>query len=188
LTAVKAALNGIRRQAGRLAWGRGQGHSPAQRHLAQALRQDLKGFPSSMSGMLAQNHGQSLNLAALGNSLGATGHTIRHYLELLAGTYHVRLLLPWQTNQAKRLVKTPKVYFRDSGVLHSLWEVGSFNALLGQPLFGASWESFVLEQVQARFPQAQYSYYRTASGVEVVNLGELLEKLHAVAESYASLH
>lgn len=117
--------------------------------------------------MLALNHGQSLNLAALGNSLGATGNTIRHYLDLLEGTYHVRLLSPWQTNQGKRLVKTPKVYFRDSGVLHSLWEVGSFNALLGHPLFGASWEGFVLEHVQARFPQAQFSYYRTATGVEI---------------------
>ena len=140
--------------------------------------------------MLAQNHGQSLNLAALGNSLGATGHTIRHYLDLLEGTYHVRLLLPWQTNQGKRLVKTPKVYFRDSGVLHSLWEVGSFNALLGHPLFGASWEGFVLEQVQARFPQAQFSYYRTATGVEVdlvMELGQHRIAIEAKASSDPSV-
>jgi len=117
--------------------------------------------------MLAQQHGQILNLAALGNSLGTSGHTIRRYLDILCGTYHIRLLEPWQKNQRKRLVKTPKVYFRDSGLLHALWETPSFNDLLAYPLFGASWEGFVVEQILSAFPHARGSFYRTSSGVEM---------------------
>jgi predicted AAA+ superfamily ATPase len=66
--------------------------------------------------MLALQHGQLLNLATLGNSLGTSGHTIRHYLDILSGTFHIRLLEPWQKSHGKRLVKTPKVYFRDTGL------------------------------------------------------------------------
>jgi len=117
--------------------------------------------------MLALQHGQILNLAALGNSLGVSAPTVRHHLEVLEGTYHIRLLPPLQANLGKRLVKTPKVYFRDSGLLHALWETPDFNSVLAHPLFGASWEGFVLEQVQAAFPRARYSFYRTASGVEI---------------------
>lgn len=117
--------------------------------------------------MLSLQHGQLLNQTVLGNSLGVTGPTIRHYLEILQGTFHVRTLEPWLANPAKRLVKTPRVYVRDSGLLHALWEAPTFNDILGHPLFGASWEGYVIEQLRCRFPHLRASHYRTASGVEV---------------------
>jgi hypothetical protein len=150
--------------------------------LRTIVERDIPGLVSSIPAaalyrfirMLSHVHGQVLNLSALGNSLGVSGHTIRTWLDLLAGTFHVRLLEPLQANTGKRLVKSPKLYLRDSGILHSLIETESFDDLLAHPAFGASWEGFVLEQVQSSFPEAQYSYYRTASGVEadlVVEMG-----------------
>ncbi|NCN04082.1 MAG: DUF4143 domain-containing protein [Spirochaetales bacterium] len=117
--------------------------------------------------MLSLQHGQNLNMAALGNSLGVSSPTIRHYLEILEGTFQIRVLQPWMENQGKRLVKTPKVYIRDSGLLHTLWEAMDFNDILAHPLFGASWEGYVLEQILSRFPRVRASFYRTASGIEV---------------------
>lgn len=150
--------------------------------LRTIVERDIPGLVSSIPAaalyrfirMLSHVHGQVLNLSALGNSLGVSGHTIRTWLDLLAGTFHVRLLEPLQAKTGKRLVKSPKLYLRDSGILHSLIETESFDDLLAHPAFGASWEGFVLEQVQSSFPEAQYSYYRTASGVEadlVVEMG-----------------
>lgn len=117
--------------------------------------------------MVSLQHGQTINLATLGNSLGVSSPTIRYYLELLEGTFHLGVLQPWIGNQTKRLIKTPKVYVRDSGLLHTLWEATHFNDLLAHPLFGASWEGYVLEQIIARFPFIRTSFYRTASGIEL---------------------
>jgi predicted AAA+ superfamily ATPase len=117
--------------------------------------------------MCAHLHGQLLNSSKLGESLGVSHHTIRSYLELLEQTFFIRLLLPYAVNLKKRLIKSPKVYLRDSGVLHALLGIVTHNDLLGHPVYGASWEGFVLEQVLSLVPEAQASFYRTVSGSEV---------------------
>ncbi len=97
--------------------------------------------------MLTHNHGQVLNMAELGRSQGIADTTIKRYLDILAGTFMVRLLPPWHENIAKRQVKRPKVYFRDSGILHALLGITSSAALDTHPRLGASWEGFALEEI-----------------------------------------
>ncbi len=97
--------------------------------------------------MLAHNHGNMLNYSEIGTSLGITHHTVRHYIEILAGTFMVRILEPWFENVGKRQVKTPKIYIRDSGLLHALLGIQDNEALRVYPRLGASWEGFALEEV-----------------------------------------
>ena len=99
--------------------------------------------------MLAHGHGQPWNGAELGRSLGINPTTCRRYLDLLAGVFMVRLLQPWHANLQKRQVKAPKIYFRDSGLLHQLLQISDRDALLCHPRLGASWEGFVIEQLLA---------------------------------------
>ena len=99
--------------------------------------------------MLAHFHGQLWNGAELGRSLGVNQTTCRRYLDLLAGVFMVRLLQPWHANLLKRQVKAPKIYFRDSGLLHQLLQIPDQDALLRHPRLGASWEGFVIEQLLA---------------------------------------
>jgi len=117
--------------------------------------------------MCAHEHGQTLNASKLAGSLGVSDHSIRSYLELLEKTFMVRLLPPCELNIKKRLVKSPKVYIRDSGVLHALLEVGTHDQLLGHPGRGASWEGLVIEQVVAALPGWRPSFYRTRAGAEI---------------------
>ncbi len=117
--------------------------------------------------MCAHYHGQTLNASALGQSLGVSHTTLRKYVELLSQTFMLRILPPFEVNLKKRLVKAPKIYLRDSGILHILLGVDSFSALLGHPLYGASWEGFALEQVLAQFPRWKYGFYRTSDGTEM---------------------
>jgi predicted AAA+ superfamily ATPase len=117
--------------------------------------------------MLAHYHGQVWNGEELGRSLGVTGKTVRHYLEILEGTYLVRVLPPWFENAGKRIVKSPKVYLRDSGLLHAFWGVESMRGLLGHPKYGASWEGFAMEQILARMPAAQPYFWATRQGAEL---------------------
>jgi uncharacterized protein len=118
--------------------------------------------------MLAHVHGQMLNSSQLGMALGVSHTTIRSYLDLLAQTFMVRLLEPFAaSNTKKRLVKSPKVYVRDSGILHSLLQVDRLDDLLAHPAYGASWEGLVIENVIAALPDWQASFYRTASGAEI---------------------
>lgn len=99
-------------------------------------------------GMLAHYSGQLWNGAELARAFGVTEPTVRHYLDILAATYMVRILPPWHENLGKRQVKAPKVYLADSGILHSLLDMGSRQeALLGHPKVGASWEGFALHQI-----------------------------------------
>ncbi len=95
--------------------------------------------------MLAHYHGQVLNIAELGRAFGVSGHTIRHYLDLLTATFVVRQLRPWQENLRKRQVKMPKVYLADSGLLHTLLDVEMRRQLERHPKVGASWEGFLLD-------------------------------------------
>ncbi len=118
--------------------------------------------------MLAHVNGQILNLSRLSASLGQTPPTARHYLDILKDTFIVRLLEPFSANIGKRLIKSPKVYIRDSGLLHTLLGLGDLDHILSNPGAGASWEGFVLEQISAILPEFwQMYYYRTGGGAEL---------------------
>jgi predicted AAA+ superfamily ATPase len=117
--------------------------------------------------MLAHHHGQLLNKSQLGQSLGVTPATISHHLDMLTQTYMVRALPPLLPNLKKRLVKSPKVYLRDSGILHTLLGLETESDLRGHPIFGTSWEGFALEQILDQHPGWSASHYRTSTGVEI---------------------
>ena len=117
--------------------------------------------------MCAHNQGQQLNLSKLGESLGLTHPTIKRYIDLLEQTFIVRTIPPFEINIKKRLVKSPKVFVRDSGVLHQLLAISNFNSLLGHPIFGSSWEGIVLENIIVNRPSWDYFFYRTATGDEI---------------------
>lgn len=117
--------------------------------------------------MCAHNQGQQLNLSKLGESLGLTHPTIKRYIDLLEQTFIVRTLLPYEINVKKRLVKSPKVFVRDSGILHQLLAIPDFNSLLGNPVFGSSWEGMVLENIIVSMPSWDCFFYRTATGDEI---------------------
>jgi len=97
--------------------------------------------------MLAATHGQEWNASQIGKSLGLSYHTVNSYLDYLEGAFLIRRLPPFHANIRKRLIKRPKVYWRDTGILHSFFNVVSQNGLLDQPWVGASWEGFVIEQI-----------------------------------------
>lgn len=105
------------------------------------------------------------------NPLGckcSDGKTVRRYLDLLEGLYLVRSLPPWSRNAGKRLLKSPKIYWRDSGVLHTLAGLSDLEKVLGHPLCGVSWEGYCLEQITTRLPRGvSFSHYRTHAGAEV---------------------
>ena len=126
--------------------------------------------------MLAHLHGQLFNASAVANSLGVSAPTVTRWLDHLSGALLVRKLEPYHANLGKRLVKSAKVYVRDSGLLHSLLGVASVHDLQGHPGAGASWEGFVMDQLCAQLPSgASVSFYRTAAGAEldaVVELGQ----------------
>lgn len=118
--------------------------------------------------MLAHLHGQLLNMASLSSALGVSGPTIRNYIDLLEGAFMVRRLPPYAANLKKRLVKSPKMYLRDSGILHTLLNINDRNTLLGHPVYGVSWEGFCLENILARCRRTvQASFFRTVRGAEV---------------------
>jgi predicted AAA+ superfamily ATPase len=123
--------------------------------------------------MCAHGHGQTLNASKIGASLGVSHHTVRSYIDILAETFLMRILPPYESNLKKRLVKSPKIYIRDTGLLHALLDIRTQNDLLGHPVYGASWEGFVLESIISRTPDWRHSFYRTATGVE---LDLILEK------------
>ncbi len=118
--------------------------------------------------MLAHHQGGQLNTAQLGASLGITIPTVKRYIELLEDLFLVRTLFPWSGNVGKRLVKTPKVYIRDSGLTHALLNLTTFDDLVGHPIVGASWEGFVIENILSCLPQGVTSwFYRTSAGAEI---------------------
>ncbi|MGQ0708111.1 MAG: ATP-binding protein [Rhodoferax sp.] len=125
--------------------------------------------------MVAHLHGQLFNASAIAASLGISATTSGRYLDHLCDTLMVRRLEPYFVDLGKRLVKSPKVYVRDSGLLHNLLGLKEVNDLLGHPGTGASWEGFVVEQIANHLPSgATMSFYRTAAGAEldvVVELG-----------------
>lgn len=117
--------------------------------------------------MLAHNHGQLLNSSRLGSALGVSHTTVRSYIDLLEQTFMVRCLEPLEANVKKRLMKSPKVYVRDSGIVHSLLEIDDMGELLGHPVAGASWEGLVIENAIAALPRWRPNFYRTSNGAEI---------------------
>ncbi len=118
--------------------------------------------------MLAHYHGQQIVLSELGKSLEVSHTTIRTYLDILIDFYMVRQIQPWSGNTKKRLVKSPKIYLRDTGLLHNLLNISSFDSLLGNPVLGASWEGFVVENIIVSLSSKwRYSYYRTTAQTEI---------------------
>lgn len=121
--------------------------------------------------MLAHLHGGQLNATELGSSLGVSYHTVNHYLDILEQTFLVRRLRPYFVNIGKRLVKNPKVYIRDSGLLHYLLGISSLEDLEGHPKKGASWEGFVIEGVTGsavlQAPGTEAHFFRTSTGREI---------------------
>lgn len=118
--------------------------------------------------MIASANGSILNYSTYAKSLGLTVPTIKTYISFLDNAFLISLLSPWHANVKKRLVKSPKIYLRDSGMLHYLSGIKSYDALLGNILLGNSWEGFVLSQIAAVLPSDdEMYYYRTQDGAEV---------------------
>lgn len=118
--------------------------------------------------MLAHAQGELLNASKLAASLGVESMSISRYLDLMLDLLLVRRLEPWFGNVKKRLVKSPRTYVRDSGILHALLQIPEYERLLGHPVLGKSWEGFVIENVIASLPHTVRPYfYRTASGAEI---------------------
>jgi hypothetical protein len=117
--------------------------------------------------MLAHYHGQIWNAAELGRSMGVNPETVNHYRDVLTGTFMLRVLPPWHENLGKRQVKSPKVYLRDSGILHHLLGIGDMAGLRAHPRYGASWEGFALEQTLIRFGERDAYFWATQRGAEL---------------------
>jgi len=135
-----------------------------------ALLFDIKFSPVIMRklwGMLAHMHGGILNAEQLGGSLDATGTTVKRYIDYLEGAFLVRRLPPYFTNAGKRLIKSPKIYISDTGILHHLLRINSEKELINHPQVGASWEGYVIQQIIAAAPKRIDAYfYRTQAGAE----------------------
>lgn len=119
--------------------------------------------------MLAHCHGQLWNASSIAQSLGVSPPACRHYLDILEDTFIIRQLQPYHSNRGKRLVKSPKIYVRDSGLLHMVLGISTDEDLFAFPNAGASWEGFVIEQIINSCPitGGQFYFYRTAAGAEI---------------------
>jgi predicted AAA+ superfamily ATPase len=124
--------------------------------------------------MLAHSQGQLLNASSLAKSLSVSAPTVSSYMDLLSDLLLVRRLPPLHANTKKRLVKSPRVYVRDSGLVHALLGIGNYNQLSGHPVYGSSWEGFVIENLLSVAPESSVaSFYRTAAGAEIDLILEL---------------
>ena len=119
--------------------------------------------------MLSHYHGQTLNYSEMARSFGISDKTVRQYLSVLEDTFMVRLLTPWHANLGKRLVKTPKLYIRDSGIFHALQSIPDIAALRTNPKLGASWEGFAIEELVSFLAKrdSEVFFYAAHSGVEL---------------------
>jgi len=118
--------------------------------------------------MIAHSHGQLWNASKIAGSLGVSAPTVRSYLDILEETFIVRQIQPYHPNIKKRLIKSPKVYIRDSGLLHTLLNIRTIEDLHGHPSLGSSWEGFVVEQFLGILPERWRAYfYRTGAGAEI---------------------
>ena len=139
------------------------------------IERDLPGlgYPESvfhirrLLSMIASCHGQLTNYSAIASSMGITHKTVQKYSNILEGAYIIRRLRPYFTNTRKRLVKSPKIYIRDTGILHYLLQIDSFYNLLGNAAAGYSWEGFALEQLICKFGERHCYFWRTSHGAEL---------------------
>ena len=139
------------------------------------IERDLPGigYPESvfhvrrLLSMIASCHGQITNYSTIAGSMGVTHKTVQKYTDILEGAFMIRRLRPWFANAKKRLVKSPKTYIRDTGILHYLLQIDSRYSLLGNAAAGSSWEGFALEQLICRFGERNCYFWRTANGAEL---------------------
>lgn len=117
--------------------------------------------------MLAHIQGQVINYSQLGNSLGVSHTMVKKYLDVLEQTFMVRILKPYYGNLKKRLIKSPKIYIRDTGILHSLLNISDLDSLFGHPAAGASWETLSIENILGNINGFEPSFYRTVKGNEI---------------------
>ena len=118
--------------------------------------------------MLAHLQGTTLNHSQLARNMDISSPTVHNYLDLLVDLLLVRRLQPWVSNEGKRLVKSPKVYVRDSGIAHALVNIADYNTLVGHPIAGGSWEGFVIENIFSVLPShVRTYYYRSQAGAEL---------------------
>ena len=146
------------------------------------LERDLavwRGFSSSsmqrLWQMLAHYNGQNINYSALGNSLGMSHSSIRNYIDLLKSTFMIDLIPPTSSNFGKRLVKSPRLYVNDSGLVNALLYLDRYEKIVSHPVFGSLWENMVYLQLRTHFPKANVSYYLTTNGAEldfIVEIGK----------------
>ena len=117
--------------------------------------------------MIAHLNGQLLNYETLGNSLGVTSPTIKKYLDFFESAYLIRRVQPWFVNISKRLVRSPKIYIRDTGILHALLALETFENLQSHVVLGASWEAYIIQEIASMLPPRYEMYfYRTQDGTE----------------------
>jgi uncharacterized protein len=137
--------------------------------------------------MLAHYHGQVFNASEIGRSLGVSDHTAQRYLDLLSGTFMVRQLRPWYSNTKKRIVKRPKVYFRDSGILHTLFALESKKDILLHPKLGASWEGFALEEAvkSAQLKEDEVFFWGVHAAAEIDLVFQKKGRPYGVEVKYA---
>lgn len=136
--------------------------------------------------MLAHYHGQIFNASEVGRSFGVSDHTAQRYLDLLSGTFMVRQLRPWHYNTKKRIVKRPKIYFRDSGILHALLSLEERKDILSHPKLGASWEGFALEEVirLGRLREDEVFFWGVHTGAELDLVFKKKGKLYGIEVKY----
>jgi hypothetical protein len=135
--------------------------------------------------MLAHYHGQIWNASEIARSLGEAHTTVKRHLDILTGAFMTRQLPPWFENIGKRQIRSPKVYIRDTGILHALLGLRSFAALEGHPKLGASWEGFVLEQAILAAGERNAYYWATQGGAELDLLLNLPGRRYGVEIKYS---
>jgi len=148
-------------------WRKAYLRSYLERDLVQGSNSIPLMTVSRMLQMLAHNHGQLFNSSRLGESLNVSHNTIRNYLDFFTKSFLVRTLQPYLANSKKRLTKSPRIFIRDSGLLHCLLEIENMNQLLGHPVYGASWEGYAIENIIAAMDEWEPWFYRTATGCEI---------------------
>ena len=130
--------------------------------------------------MLAHVNGQVINYSSLSNSLGISNVTVKNYIDLLAGTYMLEVINPYKSNLSKRVIKSPKVYISDTGLINAFLGIQTFNQLSGHPAIGTLWETLVLINLRAHFPFHRFYFYRTSNGAEIDFIIEYGNRLLAI--------
>jgi hypothetical protein len=128
--------------------------------------------------LLAHYHGQIVNYHKIAAAADISIPTLKKYMAILEQTYMIRLLPPAETNLKKRLIKSPKIYLRDSGILHALLSIEKYDSLLANPIAGASWEGFVIENIIAEHDRWKPSFVRTSNGAEIDLILERANQRH----------